>query len=156
MSFRNSSECPLLNLFYYYLLRKRNCLSKMVSRTKLWVSARRFLHAQRQSRAKRNSSKRRTCNAVALRTLDMPKETYTYVHSGCRFSTFRPATAKSASLSDVGKLAASSGACLSGPHTVAMQSSVVQNQPYLEYANQSGRESLTTNYCVMEMKYGQK
>ena len=104
----------------------------------------------------RNSSKRRTCNAVALRTLDMPKETYTYVHSGCRFSTFRPATAKSASLSDVGKLAASSGACLSGPHTEAMHSSVVQNQPYLEYANQSGRESLTTNHCVMEITYGQK
>ena len=103
---------------------------------------------------KRNSSKRRTCNAVALRTLDMPKETYPYIHSGCRFSTFHPATAKSASLSDVGKLAASSGACLSGPHTEAMHNtSVVQNQPYLEYANLSGRERLTTNPSVMETKY---
>ena len=120
----NSSECSLL--FYYCLLRTCNCLSKMVSRTKLCVSARRFLHAQRQSRAKRNSSKRRTCNAVALRTLDMPKETYPYIHSGCRFSTFHPATGKSASLSDVGKFAASSGACPSGPQTEAITKSTLR------------------------------
>ncbi len=126
VSFRNSSECSILNLFYYCLLRKCNCLSKMVSRTKLCVSARRFLHAQRQSRAKRNSSKRRTCNAVALRTLDMPKETYPYIHSGCRFSTFHPATGKSASLSDVGKFAASSGACPSGPQTEAITKSTLR------------------------------
>ena len=120
----NSSECSLL--FYYCPLRTCNCLSKMVSRTKLCVSARRFLHTQRQSRAKRNSSKRRTCNAVALRTLDMPKETYPYIHSGCRFSTFHPATGKSASLSDVGKFAASSGACPSGPQTEAITKSTLR------------------------------
>ena len=34
--------------------------------------------------------------------------------------------------------------------------SVAQNQPYLEYANLSGREKLTTNYCVMEITHGSK
>ena len=152
MSFRNSSECSLLNLFYYCLLRKCNCLSKMVSRTKLCVSARRFLHAQRQSRAKRNSSKRRTCNAVALRTLDMPKETYPYIHSGCRFSTFHPATGKSASLSDVGKFVPR----LLVHVQVAHRQRPSQNQPYVEYANPSGRESLATNPCVVEINCVQK
>ena len=43
--------------------------------------------------------------------------------------------------------------CMSKWPTEATHSSVAQNQPYLEYANLSGRERLTTNPSVMETKY---
>ena len=126
----------------------------MQSRNKLHVSARRSRHVLRQSRAKGtrpNDEDATLLLSEHLTCLRKPSRTYIRGVASTLFIPRRQNRLHSLTSENLLRLLLH----IQVAHTGTMYCSVAQNQPYFEYANPSGGESLTPNPCVMEIKHGQ-